>query len=98
MNVIKFIIIYFAILNIVAYLAFFIDKRRSIRAKWRIPEATLMSLALFGGSIGCLLGMKICHHKTQKPLFYIGVPTIFILQILLFIYLRFFSPFIFTIQ
>lgn len=98
MTAISLIAIYLLIINILAFVFYGIDKSRSIRAKWRIPETTLISFALFGGGVGCLLGMKFFRHKTLKPLFYIGIPAILICQILFVIYLLFLSPFKFTVQ
>ena len=48
-----------------------------------VPEKTLFLLAVFGGSIGALLGMKVWHHKTLHKSFRIGIPAILILQIVL---------------
>ena len=50
-------------------------------AKWRIPEATLLMLAVVGGSVGAWLGMKAWHHKTRHMKFRYGVPVILLLQI-----------------
>lgn len=58
-----------------------IDKQRAIHHQWRISESTLMGVALLGGSIGILLGMTLFHHKTSKPLFYLGVPLIIGVQL-----------------
>ena len=63
----------------------FIDKKKAEKGRWRIKESTLLILALIGGSIGAILGMYIFHHKTQKARFYIGIPIIIVLQILLII-------------
>ena len=63
----------------------FIDKKKAKRGRWRIKESTLLFLALIGGSIGEIIGMHVFHHKTQKPKFFIGVPVIIVLQILLII-------------
>ena len=82
---IKNIIIYLIIINLIAFLAMFIDKKKAQKDKWRIKESTLLILALIGGSIGAISGMYIFHHKTQKPRFYIGFPIIIILQILVII-------------
>lgn len=98
MNVYALIAIYLISVNVAAFIAFFVDKSRSIRVKWRIPESTLISFALFGGAIGCLLGMKICHHKTMKPLFYIGIPAILIMHILIVLFLIYLSPYKFIVQ
>lgn len=82
---IKNLIIYLIAINIIAFLAMFIDKKKAEKGKWRIKEATLLVLALIGGSIGEIIGMYLFHHKTQKPRFFIGVPVIIVLQILLII-------------
>lgn len=82
---IKNLIIYLLIINIIAFLAMFIDKKKAQKGKWRIKEATLLILALIGGSIGAIVGMYTFHHKTQKTRFYIGIPVIVVIQILLII-------------
>lgn len=81
----KNLIIYLLIINAIAFLAMFIDKKKAEKGKWRIKESTLLILALIGGSIGASFGMYVFHHKTQKPRFYIGIPIMIILQILIII-------------
>ena len=81
----KNIIIYLLIINIIAFLAIFIDKKKAEKGKWRIQESTLLILALIGGSIGAIVGMYTFHHKTKKPRFFIGIPVIIVLQILLIV-------------
>ena len=85
---IKNIIIYLIIINIISFLAIFIDKKKAEKEKWRIKESTLLLLSIFGGSIGGILGMYIFHHKTKKPRFYVGLPVIIVLQILLIIAIK----------
>ncbi len=53
------------------------------RSSGRISEATLLMLAVIGGSIGALLGMKVWHHKTLHKKFKYGLPLILIIQIAL---------------
>ena len=48
----KNIIIYLLIINTIAFLAMFIDKKKAEKDRWRIKESTLLTLALIGGSIG----------------------------------------------
>lgn len=59
------------IANTITTFAFYgLDKtfaRRRLRT--RIPELTLQILALSGGTVGALGGMKIFHHKTVKGSF-----------------------------
>ena len=75
------ILIYLAAINIVAFFLYGIDKWKAQHDKWRITEATLLWIAVAGGSIGALLGMRLWHHKTQHAKFRYGLPTILILQI-----------------
>ena len=78
--------IWLIVINLVAFLTFGLDKlkakqkekRENIR---RIPEKTLFLLAILGGSVGALLGMKVWHHKTLHKSFRFGIPAILILQI-----------------
>ena len=71
---------YLAIVNVATFFTFGIDKLKAKHAKWRIREAALLMLAVLGGSIGALLGMKVWHHKTMHKKFKYGVPAIIIVQ------------------
>lgn len=80
------IILYLLAINIAASIAFGIDKYKAKRDKWRIPESTLLTMAVLGGSIGALAGMKIWRHKTLHNKFRIGIPVILALQIIVIIW------------
>ena len=67
-------------INVLTFLLYGIDKWKARRGKWRIPEDTLIWLAIVGGSIGALLGMYLFRHKTQHTKFTLGVPAILIVQ------------------
>lgn len=82
----KYVLIYFVILNLVGYLSMVIDKYKAKKNLWRIPEGTLILIALFGGSIGSLIGMYHVRHKTKKMKFTIGIPTILITEICILVY------------
>ena len=82
-NITKYFIIYLIIINLIAFIAMYLDKRKARYGKWRIPEQTLFILALIGGSIGAIVGMYTFRHKTKKLRFSIGFPVILILQIVL---------------
>ena len=82
----KYFIIYLIIINLIAFLAMYIDKRRAKYGKWRIKEHTLFILAILGGSIGAIAGMYTFRHKTKKIKFYLGYPTIIIAEIVLISY------------
>ena len=77
------IAIYLVCVNLIALTAFGVDKSRAERGAWRISESALLFLAAVGGSIGALVGMRVFHHKTRKPLFSIGVPVLLIVQVAL---------------
>ncbi len=77
------IIYYYIIINIIAFAAYFIDKRKAVKHSYRISEANLLGLCLIGGGLGALIGMQVFRHKTKKLAFQILVPT----SILLHLYL-----------
>ncbi len=81
-----------AIVNAITFIVYGIDKWKARANKWRIPEVTLLCLALFGGSIGAWLGMKVWRHKTQHKKFKYGIPAIFLLQAGLVLYLYIHQP------
>ena len=76
-------------INVLTFLVYGIDKRRARKDRWRIPEDTLIWLAIVGGSVGALLAMYLFRHKTRHNKFRIGVPVILLVQVLLaFFFLR----------
>ena len=76
-----------AILSALAFLAFGWDKLCA-RAKWRrVPEATLLMIALIGGSIGARIGQRVFRHKTHKQPFARKLSAILALHIVVFILL-----------
>ena len=79
---------YLLAINAVAFIVYGIDKYKAKKAKWRIPEATLLLLAVLGGSIGAWMGMKVWHHKTMHKKFKYGIPAILLIQIALIAYLH----------
>ena len=83
---VKNIIIYLVIINLIAFLAMWLDKRKAEKGKWRIPENSLLLLVLLGGGIGGIAGMYLFRHKTKKLKFTIGFPVILLVQIILIIY------------
>ena len=79
---------YLLVINAVTFIVYGIDKYKAKKAKWRIPEATLLLLAVLGGSIGAWMGMKVWHHKTMHKKFKYGIPAILLIQIALMAYLH----------
>ena len=70
-------------INVVTFLVYGIDKWKAKQGSWRISEVSLLILAVIGGCIGALLGMKIWHHKTMHKKFKYGLPMILLAQIAL---------------
>ena len=75
-SLLHIVLIYLAVINVVTFFMYGIDKWRSTsgrllptgrkkakKSKWRIRETALLGLAVLGGSIGAWLGMKVWHHK-----------------------------------
>ena len=79
-------LIYLAVINVVTFFMYGIDKWKAKKSKWRLREAALLGLAVLGGSIGAWLGMQVWHHKTQHKKFKYGVPAIIIVQLALIVY------------
>lgn len=83
----KYFLLYLLLINAVGFVLMLIDKWKAKHNRWRIPEATLMTVAALGGSIGSLLGMYTVRHKTKHIKFTVGIPLILVAQIALAIYL-----------
>ena len=85
MNIILY---YLLAVNIATFLLYGIDKYKAKKNKWRISEATLLMMAVIGGSIGAWAGMRLWHHKTMHKKFKYGIPVIIIMHIALVTYLH----------
>ena len=77
------ILSYLAVITVVTFLVYGIDKWKAQHKRWRIPESVLLGLAAIGGSVGAWLGMKVWRHKTQHKKFQYGVPAILAAQVAL---------------
>lgn len=91
-KLILIIIGYIFLINLIGFIAMYIDKKRAKRNEWRIKEGTLISIALLGGGIGSIIGMYKFRHKTKKLKFTVGIPTIIIAQIVIIIYCLIANP------
>ena len=78
---------YLLAVNITSFLLYGIDKYKAKKGRWRISEATLLLMAVIGGSIGAWVGMRIWHHKTMHKNFKYGIPVIIIFQVAFAVYL-----------
>ena len=80
MNIILY---YLLAVNIATFLLYGVDKYKAKKNKWRISEATLLTMAAIGGSFGAWAGMRLWHHKTLHKKFKYGITVIIILQVAL---------------
>ena len=82
----KILLIYLAVINFIAFVAYAVDKVNAAKHRSRIKIVTLLGLAFVGGSVGSLLAMYLLRHKTRKDYFTVGVPLIMIMQVVVIFY------------
>ena len=58
-----------AMMSLVCFIAYGLDKRQAVNGGRRVSERTLHLLAFLGGWPGALLGQRHFRHKTQKVMF-----------------------------
>ena len=75
------VIAVYLLVNAVAFLVYYHDKRSARRSAWRTPEKTLLGIAFFG-PLGAYAAMRLFRHKTQKPVFRL-VPLFLCLHLVL---------------
>ncbi len=75
--------LFLLIMNIWAFYLFGQDKANAKRKQRRIREGKLLRVCFFGGAIGGIIGMNVFRHKTLKKKFSVGVPIMFVLQLIL---------------
>ncbi len=75
------VLLLIAAINVAAFGAYAYDKFAAQSGRRRIPERTLLTLAVLGGAAGGLCAMYLMRHKTQTPIFKIGLPVLLIFQL-----------------
>lgn len=60
-----------ALISLIAFIAYGLDKRKAKKGAWRTKEAVLLGMGFCGGAIGALLGMKLFRHKTKHWYFWV---------------------------
>ena len=61
---------FLALMSLIAFVMYFIDKEKAKRKKC-IKEAALLSVGFFGGAVGALAAMTVFRHKTKHYYFYV---------------------------
>lgn len=83
----KIYLLYLAVLFVVTFLAYAVDKGKAKRGKWRISEKALLILSFFGGALGGYIAMNLVRHKTKKWYFHAVNLLGLVWQIALLVYL-----------
>ena len=63
------VLLAYAALSVAGFALYGLDKLQARQGGRRVSEARLHLLALLGGFAGAYLGLRVFHHKTQKPVF-----------------------------
>lgn len=75
------VLLWLAVINAAGFFLMGLDKWKAKRGAWRIPEKTLFTAALLGGTVGVIAGMKTFRHKTRHNRFRFGMPALLLGQI-----------------
>tara|TARA_R110000824_G_scaffold150891_3_gene321700 strand:- start:34 stop:513 length:480 start_codon:yes stop_codon:yes gene_type:complete len=88
------ILLAFLLINAWTFVLFGWDKIQAEKFQWRVSEATLLRLALFGGSPGAYAGRALFRHKTRKQPFNGRLQNIALIQLvgLTFCTVYFYEP------
>lgn len=97
-TVIIIIVVYLIGMNLFGFSLMGADKKRAERKIMRISEFGLLMAALLGGSLGEMIGARVFHHKTRHPKFMIGLPIIFIAELLAALWFIFLSNYSFILM
>ena len=84
----KPLLLYLLLINALSFALMLADKKKAVKNHWRIPERTLLAIAAIGGSLGAIVAMHMFRHKTKHPRFFIGLPCMLAVHIILLILLQ----------
>ena len=84
---------YIALVSLCSVVVCIYDKivSRKNNVKLRTPEKSLFVWSLLGGSLAMYVTMRLIRHKTQHASFMVGIPVIFLLQVVLVVALAYFG-------
>jgi uncharacterized membrane protein YsdA (DUF1294 family) len=70
--------------NVVTFAMYAWDKRAAVRGRRRIPERSLLAIALIGGSPAALVARRVLRHKTSKLSFRVSFALVVVIQLTAF--------------
>ena len=79
----RIVLFWLLLINLIGGAVAATDKWKAQHDRRRVPERTLFLFCLLGGCPGVYLSMRLCHHKTRHKRFMLGIPAIFVLQIVI---------------
>ena len=82
-----YFIIYLVLINLFSAAVTVYDKSAAIKRRTRIAERHLFAFAAIGGAPAMYITMLIIRHKTAKMKFMLGIPVIFVTELVLVIVL-----------
>lgn len=89
---VQWLFAYLIAVNLIAFGMTVLDKASAKRGGRRVPERTLLWIAVLGGTPGMLLTMCVIRHKTRHPKFMVGLPLLLVAQaVLLVLLIKFFN-------
>lgn len=89
LKLVSYTISYFVCFNnILLFILMGLDKSLAVKKKRRISEKTLLTISLFGGSLGGIIGMLVFRHKTKKNKFIITFMFSLVVWIYILLYIK----------
>jgi len=83
MRAVHYLLIIYAMINVISFSLYGIDKRRAKKNRWRIRESVLLGVTWLMGGVGAFAGMRLFRHKTKHTAFVISAPLAAVLQVVL---------------
>lgn len=75
------VLYYLVIINVLGFYVMWLDKQKAKLNRWRIPEASLHTLAWIGAAPAMLWARQVLRHKSRKKSFGISFTTASLLWI-----------------
>lgn len=81
------LLVILAVLNVVSFALFGIDKWKAGRGAWRISESTLILSGAICGTVGAWLGVFVFRHKTRKRSFLVRLAVATLIDVVVLVVL-----------